>query len=312
VSKRVLTGRRQMSHDHNHDNHSHELQNNRGRLLGAIIFNTIITVAEYIGGIMSGSLALISDAGHNLSDVLSLILGYAGEKFSSAKTDKKYSFGMKRLEVFIATVNAASLIAVAVYILYESYERFKNPVTINISIMIPIAIVGLAGNVLSLIILSGGRKQNLNMKAAFLHLMYDAISSVAVIIAGVILYFTNIFWIDIAISLIIVLMIIWSSSGILKESFRIFFQGTPSGIDTDKVFNALSSLNSVKDVHGLHVWSINSTEVFLSCHLHIDSNNGDSIIKEANIMLNEKFGISHTTIQIENTLLCRNDGTCCR
>ncbi len=305
-----------MSHDHTHhhssDEHNHGLNTNRGRLLGAIIFNSIITAAEYIGGIMSGSLALISDAGHNLSDVLSLILGYAGEKFSSGKSDKKYSFGMKRLEVFIAAVNAASLLAVAVYILYESYERYKNPVTINISIMIPVAIVGLAGNVFSLIILSGGRKENLNMRAAFLHLMYDAISSVAVIIAGVILYFANIFWIDIAVSLIIVLMIIWSSSGILKESFRIFFQGTPAGIDTDEVCRSLLSIDSVKDVHGLHIWSINSTEAFLSCHIHIDSDNGDTIINKANAMLKEKFGITHTTIQIENSLLCKSNDSCCR
>ncbi len=300
------------SHHHDHNDHGHGLQSNKGRLLGAIIFNSIITAAEYIGGIMSGSLALISDAGHNLSDVLSLILGYAGEKFSSGKSDKKYTFGMKRLEVFIATVNAASLLAVAVYILYESYVRYKNPVTINISIMIPVAIIGLAGNVLSLIILSGGRNKNLNMRAAFLHLVYDAISSMAVIIAGVILYFANIFWIDIAVSLIIVLMIIWSSSGILKESFRIFFQGTPSGIDTDDVYNSLSAIDSVKDVHGLHIWSINSTEAFLSCHLHIDRDNGDSVIKEANSILKEKFGITHTTIQIENTLLCRSDNSCCR
>jgi len=303
-----------MGSNHKHD---HKGITNRKKLIIVIGFNAAITLAEYIGGMISGSLALISDAWHNLSDVLSLMLGYAGEKVSEADPNKKYSFGLKRFEVLIALINALSLIIIGAYIVYEAVIRFISPVSIDVKIMIPIAVIGLIGNILSVITLLKNKDSNLNIKAAFLHLLYDAISSVAVIVAGIVLYFTEIFWIDLAVSIVIVLMMIWSSYDIIRESFRIFLQGTPPGIDADEVSKSIQSITGVGSLHGLHIWSINSSEIFLSCHVCVDRSldnvDTDTLIKKVNAMLEEKFVITHTTIQIENYAICSiNSGKCCR
>jgi cobalt-zinc-cadmium efflux system protein len=307
------------SHNHSHGHghkHSHQFDN-KFKLIIVIIFNTIITVAEYIGGMLSGSLALISDAGHNLSDVLSLMLGYAGEKVTEIDPNKRYTFGLKRFEVLIALVNALILVRIGIFIVTEAVSRFDNPVKIDIGIMLIVAVIGLLGNVFSIMVLSRSRHSNLNMKAAFLHLMYDAISSVGVIAAGVIIYYTELYWIDLFFSLVIVIMIVWSSKDIIIESLHIFMQGAPVHIDSDEIYRSIVDLENVGNVHGLHIWSINSTEVFLSCHILTDQNvknvNTDELIKDVNQMLEEKYGIEHTTLQIETEGICNlKEGVCCR
>jgi cobalt-zinc-cadmium efflux system protein len=324
--KKITGSRETMEHvhqqEHKHEgshSHVHEHYNitNKSKFIVMICFNLAITIAEYAGGVISGSLSLISDAWHNLSDVLALMLGYTGERVSEADSSKKYSFGLKRFEVLIALINALSLVAVGIYILYEAVIRFINPVPVNPSIMIPVAAVALAGNVFSIMIISKSKDSNLNMKAAFLHLLYDAISSVAVIIAGVIMYFFRFAWIDLVISVMIVIMIIWSSKDILIKSFRIFLQGTPFGIDADEVRGHIQNIAGVGSVHGLHIWSINSSEVFLSCHICVDQSienlDTDNVIKQVNSMLESKYKITHTTIQTENEAICSNKpGECCR
>lgn len=300
---------------HNHTDHSHHHSGDGLKFIIVIALNVVITAAEYIGGVISGSLALISDAGHNLSDVLSLILGYTGEKVSERKRSNTYTFGLKRFEVLIALINALTLVIIGIYIFYEAVERFRNPVVVDFSIMLPVAVVGLAGNLISMVFLGHGREKSLNVRAAFLHLFFDAVSSVAVIAAAVIIYFTSNYWVDIVISFFIAVMIIWSSLGILKESLRIFLQGVPGHIDSEEVYNAILAVNRVMSIHGLHIWSINSKETFLSCHVCMDASSGslsDEIIKEINLMLNEKFIIEHTTIQVELSDFCGgHGGECC-
>lgn len=307
-------------HHHNHDHHNNEI-NKRGsstkKLLLVILFNVIITVAEYIGGVLSGSLALISDAGHNFSDVLSLILGLVGERVSAQRPNSRFSFGMKRFEVLVASINSFSLVLIGGYIVYEAVVRYLNPVQINPRIMLPVAVIGLAGNVFSIFFLNKERNSNLNLRAAFLHLLYDAISSIAVISVGIILLFSDIKFLDLAVSFIIAFMIVWSSMDIIRESLRIFLQGTPKGINPDEVYESILGLTDVASVHGLHIWSISSTENFLSCHICINGNqdnvNTDGIINRVNNILEQKFKITHTTIQIENTNLCKlQNGNCCR
>ncbi len=305
------------NHNHNHEGHGHHhaAPTSKLRLLVVIIFNVIITVAEFIGGIASGSLSLISDAWHNLSDVLALMLGYAGERVSEKEGSKFYTFGLKRFEVLIALVNGLSLLGIGIYIVYEAIERFLNPSPINISVMIPVAIVGLFGNAFSIFVLAKNKEDSLNMKAAFTHLLYDTISSIAVISAGVIIYFTNLLWIDLFISLIIVVMMVLSSIGIVKESLRIFLQGAPENIDPSEVYDSLVALEFIESIHGLHIWSVSSNEIFLSCHVCIgeNNNNGDEIIGEINFLLKDKFEITHTTLQIENNQLCDiSEGGCCK
>lgn len=301
---------------HLHEGHDHHHHAAGGRLLLVIIFNMIITAAEYVGGLLSGSLALISDAGHNLSDVLSLIMGYAGEKVSEKRPDDKFTFGLKRFEVAVALVNALSLIGIGLYIVYEAVARYLNPVPIDLRVMVPVAFIGLAGNLFSMLLLLRDRHRTLNMKAAFLHLLYDTVSSVAVIGAAVILYFTGMVLVDLLISLVIVLMIAGSSFSIIRDSMRIFLQGTPAHINAAEVFRDIERVPGVGSVHGLHIWSINSTEVFLSCHICAGGPPGgsdtDGIIRSVNAMLENKYWIRHTTLQVENTRICSDSGTCCR
>lgn len=300
--------------EHGHGHHHHH-PTGGSRLVLVIFFNMVITAAEYIGGILSGSLALISDAGHNFSDVLSLLMGYAGERVSEKRPDKKFSFGLKRFEVAVALVNALSLLVIGLYIVYEAVKRYLNPEPINLKVMIPIAFIGLAGNLFSMLLLMRDRHRTLNMKAAFLHLLYDTVSSIAVIGAGVILYFTGEVLVDLAISLIIVAMIAGSSFSILRDSMRIFLQGTPAHIDADEVFREIEAVPGVGSVHGLHIWSINSAEIFLSCHICASGldNDTDEIIRKVNTMLEMKYGIRHTTLQVENIRICsESGGACCR
>ncbi len=295
--------------------HSHDGFESGGKLLLVIIFNMIITAAEYIGGIFSGSLALISDAGHNFSDVLSLGIGYAGEKISLKGRDVSFTFGYKRFEVLAAFVNALILVLIGIYIFYESVMRFQYPIPVDFSIMLPVAVIGLAGNLFSIFVLQGGVHHNLNVRAAFLHLFFDAVSSIAVIIAAVIIHFTSNFWVDIVISFFIAIMIIWSAMSILRESLRIFLQGVPGHLDSDEIYQEIQRVPGVESIHGLHVWSINSREVFLSCHIRLDESStgfSDSVIQSVNGMLVLKFGIDHTTIQVEQSDFCGgHSGNCC-
>lgn len=309
---------------HDHGNHDHEHHHGHGhehhvegsfRLLLVIIANMVITAAEYIGGIMSGSLALISDAGHNFSDVLSLILGYAGEKISSGKSGARYTFGLKRFEVLTALINSLTLVVIGIFIFNESIERFLNPQPLNLKIMLPVAFIGLAGNIISIFVLNHGSDSSLNIRAASMHLFFDAVSSVAVIAAAVIIWFTSNYWVDIVISCFIGIMIIWSAFGILRESLRIFLQGVPEHIKTGEVYDAILSVDGVVSLHGLHIWSINSKEVFLSCHICLDENTGSSdiVIREINDLLGKRFGINHSAVQAEYGKFCGgHTDNCCR
>jgi len=278
--------------------HSHQ------KLGWTIVFNIIITIIEYIGGFMSGSLALISDAGHNLSDVLSLLLSYFGEKVSDKKSDKTHTFGYKRFELITSIINSLSLLAIGFYILYESFKRFSNPQPIVISIMIGVGMVGLLGNFLSIFILNNEKDKNMNMKAAYLHLFYDTLSSVFVIVSGVIIYFTNFYLLDVIVSFVIAIMIFWSSFGILKDSFHLIMQGVPDNIDLGEVVKKIKIIPKVNSIHNLHVWGINSNENYLSCHICSDTENHDKLLEKINKMLEKEFDIENTSIQIEKKNFC--------
>lgn len=285
----------------------------RGRtLFWTILLNIGITIAEYVGGIFTGSLALISDAGHNLSDVVSLILSYIGEKISLKKATPKFSFGLKRFRVVTAFINALTLLVIAGYILFESYKRYVNPQPIQGLPMLGIAVIGLVGNLLSIMLLSKHSSSNLNLRAALLHLSYDAVSSVGVIIAGFVILASNFIMIDVIISTIIALMILWSGFDVLKEAMGIFMESVPRGIDFDKVKDSIMSLKEVGSVHDLHIWSISSEEIMLSCHICLCKKTGtDALIKKIQKILKKDFGIEHTTIQVEKENICKGYGVVC-
>jgi len=290
---------------HNHDTN--------GKKIGwTIVLNIVITISEYIGGIFSGSLALLSDAGHNLSDVISLILSYFGEKISETKATKTHSFGFKRVEIFTALINALSLWAIGVFIIIEAIKRINTQESISLGLMLGIAVIGLLGNVFSIMVLNKSKDDNLNMKAAYMHLFYDALSSVAVILSAIIIYFTHWTSLDIVVSIFIAVMIFWSGFGIIKNTIHIFMQGVPEGINFEEVYKSIMNVSGVKSLHNMHIWSINSEETFLSCHICTKNGktNNDRIIQKINDSLEKKYGISHTTIQIERNNICGTDELC--
>ena len=277
-----------------------------------ILFNLVITIAEYIGGFISGSLSLISDAGHNLTDVISLILGYFGEKVSQKEPTKKHTFGFKRAEIFTALLNSLSLLVIGIFIIFEAIKRIGSDEQINTGVMLIVAIIGLAGNLVSVLVLHKDKDHNLNTKAAYMHLFFDTLSSVLVIAVGVIIYFTHLTILDLAASVAISMMILFSGFEILKKTIHILMQGLPENMDFEEVYKKITSIKEIKSIHGLHIWAIDSNEVFLSCHVCIDKQNNhqNDIIKKINSLLEKDFGISHTSIQVENDNLCENKKTC--
>ena len=290
----------------------HEHYTNGKKIGWTIALNIVITISEYIGGIFSGSLALLSDAGHNLSDVISLILSYFGEKISETKANKTHSFGFKRVKIFTALINALSLWAIGIIIIVEAIKRINSPESISLGLMLLVASIGLLGNVFSIMVLNKSKNDNLNMKAAYMHLFYDAISSVAVIVSAIIIYFTHWFILDVVVSIFIAIMIFWSGFGIIKNAIHIFMQGVPEGIDFEEVYKTIMNVSGVKSVHDVHIWSINSEETFLSCHICTmnGNKNTDKIIKKVNATLEKNYGINHTTIQIERKNICGTNKVC--
>lgn len=292
-------------------NNRHSL--NAMRIGWAILINIFITIAEIIGGTLSGSLALISDAGHNLSDVISLGLSYIGERLSEKKASHKHTFGFKRTEIITALINSLSLVGIALFIIIEALKRISSPSQLSLKLMLGVGFIGLAGNILSMIIL-GEKERNLNIKAAYLHLFYDAISSIAVIISGIIIYFTNWMPVDLIVSFLIAGMILWSGIILIKRTIHIFMQGVPEHLEFDKILKDILGVDGVKNVHCLHIWSVNSNEAFLSCHICIDESKGvkntDRIIQNINEVLLKNHNINHTVIQTENKNLCEMDVLC--
>jgi len=249
-----------------------------------ILLNSLIAATEYFGGVISGSLALISDAGHNFTDVLALILSYFGEKISRRKPSLKNSFGLKRFEIFTAMVNALALWGIGLLIVIEACKRAVSAAAISPLLMLVIAIVGLLGNLFSLLVLHKEWNYNLNLKAVFLHMFYDLLSSCIVVFSAVAIAVTGRVLPDIVASAFIAVMIFWSGFGIIAKAAHIFMQGVPEGIDASGVRASILGIEGVGDVHDLHIWSINSREVFLSCHVCARHDgafeNNDGLIKK--------------------------------
>ncbi|HKK21479.1 MAG TPA: cation diffusion facilitator family transporter [candidate division Zixibacteria bacterium] len=297
-----------MAHVHSHKNVSGK------RLSWTIFFNLLITIAEFIGGIVSGYLALVADAAHNLSDVAALGLAWIGDKGSEMQATKRSTYGFKRLEVMTAFISAVALVVIAVFIFVEAFGRLIHPQPLtHPTIFLVVASIGLIGNVVSILLLHSEKGKSLNMKTAFLHMAYDAISSVAVLIGGVIILLTGLNIIDIILSTIIALMIVWSSYQVIKEAVLVFLEAVPPELEFDQVLKSIDDTPRVKDVHDLHIWSLSSNDIALSCHVCIDQKDylrGTEIIASINTMLAERYHIGHATIQLETEDCNRTEILC--
>ncbi len=297
-----------------HLHHHTDTQASWGRrLLTAIVINLLIPIVQIWGGIVSGSMALISDALHNLSDFISLVINYAALLIGRRAPTHKQTFGYKRVEIFAALISVAILYAAAVYIAIEAWQRFIAPRAISGQIVIWIALLGFAGNLFSALILHSGAKVNLNMKSAFLHMMADAATSLAVVALGVLWLFKPWYWLDPVLSWLIVALIIYSGWGILKDSFLILMNATPPGINLAEIKNTLEAIEGISEIHDLHVWNPSAESIALAAHVTVpDQMLGkvDELAEKVRTVLWQKFKIGHPTLQFESSA-CQNGGLLC-
>ncbi|MGS2725728.1 cation diffusion facilitator family transporter [Psychroserpens sp. BH13MA-6] len=290
-----------MGHAHNH-NHSHEDLKGRNLII-SILLNIIITVAQVIGGVVSGSLSLLSDALHNFSDVLSLIVSYVANRLSKKKASLQKTFGYKRAEILAAFVNAATLIIVAILLIIEAIERFQNPQSIDSSLVIWLSLIAILGNGFSVLLLKNDAKNNINMRSAYLHLLTDMLASVAVLIGGLLMKYYQLFWVDSALTLLIALYLIWVGFDLLKTSTKMLMLFTPDDINIKEVVRAVNKLPKVSKLHHVHIWNLSDNELHLEAHLDlkedITTTMFNELLTDIETILHEQFNINHVTIQPE-------------
>jgi cobalt-zinc-cadmium efflux system protein len=290
------------SHSHNHSHHNHG--NLQGRnLLISIFLNIVITAAQVVGGIISGSLALLSDALHNFSDVISLVVSYVANKLAKKKASIQKTFGYKRAEILAAFINASTLIIVAVLLIIEAIERFQNPQEIESGLVIWLSGIAILGNGLSVLLLKKDSEANMNLKSAYLHLLTDMMASVAVLIGGLLMKFYNVFWVDSVLTFLIAIYLIWMGYDLLKTSTKVLMLFTPEDIPIDKIVSEINSLEGIKNTHHIHVWQLNEEEVHFEAHIDFEKDiqlsEFDDILHEIEEILFHKFEINHVNIQPE-------------
>ena len=289
-----------MSHNHIHI-HKHEVKGTN--LLISILLNVVITIAQIIGGIVSGSLALISDALHNFSDVLSLVFSLVAHKLSRRKATINQTFGLKRSELLAAFVNAATLIIVAFILIYGAIQRFFKPQEIESNLVIWLALLGILVNGFSVILLKKDADHNLNMKSAYLHLLTDMMASVAVLVGGLLMKFYGWYWVDSVMTILIAVYLIIVGSDLIKKSTKMLMLFTPEGIDIKEVVREVHKISGVGKLHHIHIWHLNEEEIHLEAHLECSEDftltEFDALLNKIELLVFEKFGINHITIQPE-------------
>jgi len=292
-----------MSNLHTHT-HQHNHKQLKGRnLFISILLNILITVAQVIGGLVSGSLALLSDALHNFTDVISLMVSYIATVLSKKSASLHKTFGYKRAEILAAFVNAATLIIVAVILIKEAIIRIQHPLEIKSGLVIWLSLLGIMVNGLSVLLLKKDSERNMNMRSAYLHLLTDMLASVAVLIGGLLMKFYEIYWIDSFLTLIIALYLVWVGFDLLKDSFHVLMLFAPENIPIQEIVKEVQKLKQIKNVHHVHVWQLNEDETHFEAHVDFNENitlsQFDEVLTEIEELLFHKFNINHVNIQPE-------------
>ena len=292
-----------MSNLHTHT-HQHNHKQLKGRnLFISILLNILITVAQVIGGLVSGSLALLSDALHNFTDVISLMVSYIATVLSKKSASLHKTFGYKRAEILAAFVNAATLIIVAVILIKEAIIRIQHPLEIKSGLVIWLSLLGIMVNGLSVLLLKKDSERNMNMRSAYLHLLTDMLASVAVLIGGLLMKFYEIYWIDSVLTLVIALYLVWVGFDLLKDSFHVLMLFAPENIPIQDIVKEVQKLEQIKNVHHVHVWQLNEDETHFEAHVDFNENitlsQFDEVLNEIEELLFHKFNINHVNIQPE-------------
>lgn len=291
-----------MGHNHSHHTLSHKPVTGKN-LLYSILLNTLITVAQVVGGILSGSLALFSDALHNFTDVLSLVISYVANRLARKKASANRTFGYKRAEIIAAFVNASTLMVISVLLIIEAVKRFVHPQPIQSNLVIWLAVLGIVVNGLSVFLLKNDADKNINMRSAYLHLFTDMMASVAVLVGGILMKLFGIFWIDSLLTLLIAIYLVFVGFDLLKKSTRMLMLFTPEHINVKEVAKAVHQLPKVNKLHHIHIWCLNDDELHLEAHLDFKENitlvEFNEVLLRIETLLHEKFNINHVNIQPE-------------
>ncbi|WP_159022114.1 cation diffusion facilitator family transporter [Formosa sp. L2A11] len=287
------------SYDHNHEHHTLQGRN----LIFSILLNILITLSQAIGGLVSGSLSLLSDALHNFTDVISLIISYIANRLSKQKASINRTFGFKRAEILAAFINSCTLIVIAILLIIEAVKRFSDPHVIASDLVIWLSLLGIIANGFSVVLLKQDSKSNLNMRSAYMHLFTDMIASVAVLIGGLLMKFFQMYWIDSVLTFLIGVYLIWVGYALLITATKMLMLFTPSHINVKDVVRSVNKFPIVNKLHHVHIWNLNDDELHLEAHLDFKENitltQFNDILFQIETVLHDKFNINHVNIQPE-------------
>ena len=298
-----------MAHAHHHHDHGDASR----KLAIATVLNIVVVVAEVVVGFRIGSLALIGDALHNATDALALILALVAVRVARRPATTEMSFGYQRAGVLAAFINSAMLVTFTIFFLKEAYERLQHPQAVETLPMLVTAAIALAVNAATAISLHHESKHDVNIRGAVVHMIGDAVSSAGIIVAAILIRVTGANQWDAVVSMLIGLLILWSSYGVLKESVNLLLEGTPSGIDPKEVQDAIGAIEGVEGVHHLHIWALGPSSPALSAHLMVGDvpvKTTGKLLDEINTLLARKYRIAHTTIQFEFAVCSVDDPYC--
>lgn len=297
-----------MGHDHDHGSSL-----TGRRLLLSVVITVAFVVGEALAGYFSNSLALLSDAGHNFADALALVLSWYGVWIVQRPSASKRTYGHHRVGILIALVNALSLVLIAILIFWEAISRFRHPEPVQSTPMIVVAFIAIVLNTVISLWLRKAAKKDLNVRSAYMHMLGDAISAAGVVVAGFIVAFTHTSLADPIVSVLIGLLILWSSWDVLKESVNVLLETAPKGLDVQTVEKTINDLAGVLAVHDLHVWTVGSGMIACSCHITVEEQSvksGENVLRLVAKHLEQNFEITHTTIQVEAEGCEPNDMYC--
>jgi len=296
-----------MSHGHNNSKkrRTHHHPVNEKNLLGATLLNLVITLVEIAGGMLSGSISLLSDALHNLSDTFATFIAFLATRIGRRGANPKLTFGYKRVEILTALLNAVILIVMSIFLIMEAYKRLYEQREINSMIMIVVAMIGLMSNVFAAAILRKDSHKSINVKAAYVHLVGDALTSLLVVVGGIIIRFWQIYWVDPLITFLISIYVVREAFIILKEALNILMQSTPENLDIEMIRKRVESISEVSNIHHIHTWMLTDQQIHLEAHVELSKDlkisQVDKIRKELDSLLNDEFNINHITLQFEYT-----------
>ncbi len=282
--------------------HSNNESRSDKNLIITFFLNLVITIVQVIGGLVSGSLSLISDAMHNFSDAVAIIITFIALRLSNKPQTPKYTFGLKRAEIIAAVINASTLIIISFFLIKEAIERLSNPTEITGNVMLAVAFIGFIPNVIGALLLKKGSEKNINIRAAYFHLVSDAVSSIAIIIGAIFIIAYKVYWVDPILTILIALYILVEAYKILRQSVDILMMSNIEEIDLEEIKKIVEKIPGVRNIHHIHIWKLNDNETHFEAHIEVEDmtvSKTSEIQKKVSAELHTRYEINHTTLQFE-------------